>query len=269
MEFCWVKGGWDADRDGVMEGCQHNTMDVDYFGPNPQMEFLYLAALQAMGRLAGKFDRDRSFAGKCAALRARGASWTESNLFNGEYYEHLVASAEGPFHPATQAGCASADAGHPDFQLGSGCLIDQLVGDYAARAAGLHPVAEPSHAKKATRTILRRNRRTSANSSFNHMRDFTLGAERSLVMAWYPPERKPKTPFPYYPETMTGFEYVVAAWLAQTGDFNAAARVVRDIRDRYDGARRNPFDEAECGSHYARALASWSVYKAFAASLHN
>lgn len=38
LEFCWIPGGWDADRDGVMEGCQHNTMDVEYYGPNPQMQ---------------------------------------------------------------------------------------------------------------------------------------------------------------------------------------------------------------------------------------
>ena len=37
LEFCWIEGGWDADQDGVMEGCQHNTMDVEYYGPNPQM----------------------------------------------------------------------------------------------------------------------------------------------------------------------------------------------------------------------------------------
>ena len=69
---------------------------------------------------------------------------------------------------------------------------------------------------------------------------------------------------PYYPETMTGFEYVVAAWLAQTGDFAAAEEVVRDIRARYDGEKRSPFDEAECGHHYARALAAWSVFRALA-----
>jgi non-lysosomal glucosylceramidase len=42
LEFCWIKGGWDANRDGVMEGCQHNTMDVEYYGPNPQMGIWYL-----------------------------------------------------------------------------------------------------------------------------------------------------------------------------------------------------------------------------------
>ena len=32
--------------------------------------------------------------------------------------------------------------------------------------------------------------------------------------------------------------------------------VVRAVRDRHDGARRNPWDEFECGHHYARALSS-------------
>ena len=75
--------------------------------------------------------------------------------------------------------------------------------------------------------------------------------------------RKPKKPFPYYGENMTGFEYVVAANLAQRGRFAEAEKVVRDIRSRYDGRKRNPFDEAECGHHYARALAAWSVLKAW------
>jgi hypothetical protein len=34
---------------------------------------------------------------------------------------------------------------------------------------------------------------------------------------------------------------------------------VRGVRARHDGLRRNPWDEFECGHHYARALASWSL----------
>ena len=34
--------------------------------------------------------------------------------------------------------------------------------------------------------------------------------------------------------------------------------VMRNIRERYNGSKRNPYDEAECGHHYARAMASWS-----------
>lgn len=38
--------------------------------------------------------------------------------------------------------------------------------------------------------------------------------------------------------------------------------VVKSIRDRHDGIKRNPWSEFECGSHYARSMANWSVYEA-------
>jgi len=28
LEFCWIPGAWNADQDGVMEGCQQNTTDA-------------------------------------------------------------------------------------------------------------------------------------------------------------------------------------------------------------------------------------------------
>ena len=34
---------------------------------------------------------------------------------------------------------------------------------------------------------------------------------------------------------------------------------IRNIRERYDGQRRSPFDEAECGHHYARAMVAWAA----------
>ena len=263
LEFCWTKGGWDADCDGVMEGCQHNTMDVEYFGPNPQMEFLYLAALKASAAMADGAG-EGAFAEKCRGLFARGSKWTEENLFNGDYYEHIVRPPKGEIAEGIRHGSMGArDLSDPDFQLAAGCLVDQLVGDYAARTAGLGPVADEAHARKALDTILLRNRRGPDDDGFNPMRDFALAGETSLRMAWYPADRLPRAPFPYYRETMTGFEYVVAANLAQRGDFAAAERVVKDIRDRYDGLKRNPFDEAECGHHYARALAAWSVLRAW------
>ena len=52
LSFAWVPEGWDANKDGVMEGCQHNTMDIEYFGPNPEIEFWYLGALKAAAAMS-------------------------------------------------------------------------------------------------------------------------------------------------------------------------------------------------------------------------
>jgi hypothetical protein len=38
---------------------------------------------------------------------------------------------------------------------------------------------------------------------------------------------------------------------------------------RYDGRRRNPFNEIECGDHYARSLAGWSALQALAGFTHD
>ena len=42
------------------------------------------------------------------------------------------------------------------------------------------------------------------------------------------------------------------------GMTNQGLECIANIRKRYDGEKRNPWDEAECGHHYARAMAAWS-----------
>jgi len=58
---------------------------------------------------------------------------------------------------------------------------------------------------------------------------------------------------------MTGFEYTAAIGMLYEGQQEAGLDCIRAIRDRYDGRKRSPFNEAECGHHYARAMASWAA----------
>jgi non-lysosomal glucosylceramidase len=42
------------------------------------------------------------------------------------------------------------------------------------------------------------------------------------------------------------------------GQTKNGLKCITSIRDRYDGLKRSPFDEAECGHHYGRAMISWA-----------
>jgi uncharacterized protein (DUF608 family) len=261
LEFCWIPGGWDADRDGVMEGCQHNTMDVEYYRPNPQMGFWYLGALRAGEEMARYLGED-DFAATCRDLYERGSRWLDQHLFNGDYYEHeirpprdVAAIAPGLRHHSMGA----ADLSDPDLQLGAGCLVDQLVGQYMAHVCGLGYLADPGRIQRTLESIMRYNFKTSLYGHFNHMRSFALNDESALLMASYPKGRRPARPFPYFTEVMTGFEYTAAVHMLYEGQVDAGLRSIGAIRARYDGRRRSPFDEAECGHHYARAMASWAA----------
>ncbi|MBM4038684.1 MAG: hypothetical protein FJ290_09230 [Planctomycetes bacterium] len=260
IEFCWAPGGWDADRDGVMEGCQHNTMDVEYYGPNPQMGAWYLGALRAVEEMARQVG-EAAFAATCRTLFERGRRWMDEHLFNGEYYEHLIWPPKDPaaIAPGLRLNMGAKDLSQPDLQFGAGCLVDQLVGQYTAHVLGLGYLLDPKHVKATHRAIFKHNFRRGLHSHFNHLRTFALNDESALLMATYPRGRRPKRPFPYYNEVMTGFEYCAAVGMLYEGQMANGLKCIEAIRARYDGRRRNPFDEAECGHHYARAMAAWSA----------
>ena len=259
IEFCWIPGGWDADRDGVMEGAQHNTMDVEYYGPNPQMGIWYLGALRSAEEMARRLG-DTAFAETCRGLFDRGSAWLDANLFNGEYYEHRVQPPSGPdaVAPSLLVGMGAEDVTNPDYQLGRGCLVDQLVGQYMAHVVGLGYLVKADHVKTTLASIRKYNRRADLGGHFNPLRSFALAGEAALLMASYPHER-PANPFPYYGEVMTGFEYTAAVGMLYEGMTKEGLESIGDVRARYDGRKRNPFDEAECGHHYARAMASWAA----------
>ena len=260
LEFCWIAGGWDADKDGVMEGCQHNTMDVEYYGPNPQMGGWYLGALRAMEEMARHLGEEE-FAGTCRGLFESGSQWMDAHLFNGDYYEHRIVPATGAdaIAPGLRVGMGAGNLADPELQLGAGCLVDQLVGQYMADICGLGPLLDPAHVRSTLQSLMRWNFQPDMSAHFNHMRTFAQGGEAAMLMATYPKGRRPKRPFPYYNEVMTGFEYTAAVHMLYEGMTEAGLAVIGAIRARYDGLKRSPFDEAECGHHYARAMASWAA----------
>ncbi|MBQ5971328.1 MAG: hypothetical protein IJL45_02835 [Prevotella sp.] len=253
LSFAWTEKGWDGNQDGVMEGSQHNTMDVNYFGPNPQMGFWYMGALRAAEEMAIAM-KDKPFAKKCRTLFEKGSKWMDANLFNGEYYEHKITDPE----TFEYLDMDNPDVKIPDFQLGKGCLVDQLVGQYMAHICGLGYLGDKNHIKTTLQSIMKYNYLPDFGRHFNNMRTFVYAKEAGLVMGSWPKGRL-EVPFPYFNEAMTGFEYCAAVGMMYEGLTSDGLKCFKAVRDRFDGSKRNPFNEPECGHHYARAMASWAA----------
>jgi hypothetical protein len=150
----------------------------------------------------------------------------------------------------------------PNYQLEGGCLVDQLVGQYMAHVCGLGYLLDSTQVRQTLRSVMQYNFRP-MQGHFNNMRSYALDGEAGLLMATYPQGTKMEFPFPYFNEVMTGFEYSTAAHMAYEGMEKEALTCIEAVRDRFDGRKRNPFNENEAGYHYARAMAAWAAALAY------
>jgi len=238
LEYAWEQ--WDPDRDGVITGVQHNTYDIEFVGPNTMIGSFYLGALRAAECMATHLG-DTERAALYREVYERGRQATEE-LFNGEYYVQQC-----PDDPALK------------YQYGEGCLSDQLIGQWFAHLVGLGHILDPDHVRSAMQAIFHHNWRTDFWDHANPQRIYALNDEQGLLLCSWPRGNRPRFPFVYSDEVWCGIEYQVASHLIYEGFVDEGLAVVKGIRARHDGRRRNPWNEFECGSHYARSLASWSV----------
>jgi uncharacterized protein (DUF608 family) len=268
IEFSWIPGGWDADKDGVMEGVQHNTYDVEFYGPNPQSGIYYLGALRACEEMARAVG-DAAAAAEYRRLFDNGSKWFDDNLFNGEYYIQKVRGyTKDQIAPALRSDMGSEDTMQPEYQMGEGCLADQLIGQYLADVAGLGALLDAKKIRKTLESIDRYNSRRTLEEHDSVQRIYAVNDEAALLICDYGKAKRPRIPFPYYAEAWTGIEYLVGAQMMYAGMTRQGVRVFEDVRARHDGERRNPWDEPECGHHYARAMSAWSGMLALAGFLY-
>jgi len=178
-------------------------------------------------------------------LAESGAEKLHRELWNGEYYVQK-------YDPEK----------HPKYQFGEGCLSDQLLGQWFAEVVGLGYLLRREHVRKTLESIYRYNFSAGFQDLANPQRIYALQDEKALLLCSWPKGKRPALPFVYSDEAWTGVEYQVAAHFIYEGMLEEALALVKAVRDRYDGFRRNPWDEVECGHHYARAMASWSLVTA-------
>ena len=244
----WFIQSLDSDHDGVPAGPQLNTYDSAVSGANTFIGSQYLSALAAAERMAIAVG-DKSSAASYRRLLDAGIKNQDERLWNGEYY------IEKP-DP------------HPAQDYDNGCHIDQLLGQWWALQNGVGYVYPRDHVHAALASIEKYNFRDSFVGFKQAPRRYLMDDESGLLMCTWPHNDRPAD-FTYYSdEVWSSNEYRIAGAMIYEGMFADASRLLKAVRFRMDGRRRdgvdsgpggNPFNDLECGKFYARAMDSWSI----------
>jgi len=246
----------DANGDGLIEDNQHNTLDTDWFGPVAWLSGLYLGALLAAEDMANEVG-DRGFAQQCRAIFEKGRKNLTEQLFDGEYFVNKV------------------DTKHLDaINSGTGCEIDQVFGQGWAFQVGLARVLPEKETRSALQSLWRYNFTPDVGpyrEAYKAGRWYAMPGEAGLLMCTFPRSdwdyaqargKGPEWAAGYFNECMNGFEHQVAGHMIWEGMLLEGLAVARAVHDRYHASRRNPWNEVECGDHYARSMASFGVFLA-------
>ena len=170
-----------------------------------------------------------------APCSTRAADYDEQ-LWNGEYYVQRydqvrstsTSSARVPLRPAARA--------------------------VAVPRGGPGPLLPGPASERPSESIFKYNCLTDFRTFSNVQRTYALNDEKGLLICTWPKGGRPGYSFVYSDEVWTGIEYQVAGHLIYEGLVEEGLAIVKGVRDRYDGVRRNPWNEIECGDHYARAM---------------
>ena len=232
---------WDCNQDGIIDEEAHNTYDIEFFGTSSMINSIYYAALKAGERICNQLG-DVETAQKYARIAKAGGVRIDAECFNGEYYEQKLDNIQ-------------------DFkyQYGKGCLSDQILGQQLAHVSNLGYILDKEHVARAVHSIYKYNFVEDFGDFDNIQRTFSLNDDTGLVLCSWPHGGRPQIPFIYSDEVWTGIEYQVASHLIYEGYVEEGIKIVEAVRNRHDGVKRNPWNEVECGHHYARSLASYGL----------
>jgi len=216
-------------------GEQHNTYDIEFYGPNTMMGSFYLGALRAgeeMARHLGENDRADAYRRVFESGRER----MDADLFNGEWYVQKVRTDVKSSHgDDISIGGQAADpvTGGPKYQYGEGCLSDQMIGQWMARIVGLGDLFDSGKVKAALKSIFDYNWKPEFWDHSNAQRIYALNDEAGLILCSWPKGGRPGFPFPYSDEVWCGIEYQVASHLIYEGLVEEGVAIVKGVRDRH------------------------------------
>ncbi len=263
LAFCIQE--WDPDHEGIVKQPHHNTYDIEFWGPDPMITGFYLGALRAASEMALLCGDDNKL---YLELCGKGRDYFENQLYNGEYFvqramwENLKIPFDISAEPEEVRELLEKEG--PKYQYKNGCISDMLLGLWLAELAGLTDLIDEDKLTGALLSIYKYNYKPSLLGHVNTQRPgFASHRDGGLLLCSWPFDDKPSLPFVYSDEVWTGIEYQVASHLISKGFLDQGLDIVRTCRARYDGSKRNPFNEYECGNWYARAMSSYSLLWAY------
>ncbi len=238
----------DGNEDGLIVKQQSNTYDIAFYGANTYIGSLYLAALRAGEKMA-LIMKDQKTADRYKRIYEAGSKNTMIRLWNGEYFKQDVDNKE-----------------YPKFQYGDGCLSDQLFGQTWADLLRLGELYPGDAIDKTMESIWLYNWTNDVkdqNEVHPPERYYARAGDPGLFICTWPHSPHPgENGVRYRDEVWTGIEYEVATEMIFRGKIDKGLAIVKGVHSRYDGTKHNPWNEVECGDHYARAMASWGVLSA-------
>ena len=263
IEYCIQT--WDKKEEGVLREPHHNTYDIEFWGADGMCTSFYLGALKAFAEMSEELSKD---AGRYRDLYNKGREYMETKLYNGEYFIQIAEwkTLEAKFDASSSSPQVAEllEREGPKYQYKNGCISDGVLGAWLAKMCGLGEILDTEKVKSHLLAIYKYNYRKSLIEHDNPQRPgYAVGDEGGLLLCSWPHNDKPSLPFVYSDEVWTGIEYQVAAHLISFGYIKEGMDIVETCRDRYDGTKRNPYNEYECGHWYARAMASYSLIQAF------
>lgn len=267
LDFC-IKT-WDPGHKGYPEEPHHNTYDIEFWGPDGMCTSFYLGALTAIIRMSKALDLPYD---EYESILSKGKTFMESELYDGEYFIQKVIW-EGLKSPnPVDASKISISTSYspeaiellknegPKYQYGKGCLSDGVLGMWIATVCGLEEVLDDKKVTSHLNAVYKYNLKEDLIDHSNPQRPtFAAGRDGGLLLCTWPKGGELSLPFVYSNEVWTGIEYQVASHLMFKGEVEKGLTIVRECRERYNGKIRNPFNEYECGSWYARAMSSYGM----------
>ena len=267
MDYCI--NTWDPRSTGTLEEPHHNTYDIEFWGADGMCTSFYVGALKAISEMGVFLGEDVQ---KYQALYEKGRNAMETELYDGEYFIQQIRwkglNAADPVEASrkSMSGSYSVEAlailqkEGPKYQYGKGCLSDGVLGSWMAEVSGLKDIIDSIKISSHLASIYKYNFKKDLKNHANPQRPtYASGREGGLLLCTWPKGGSLSLPFVYSDEVWTGIEYQVASHLMLHGQVDKGLDIVRACRDRYDGSVRNPFNEYECGSWYARAMSSYAL----------